>query len=79
MDPVQIPFPRWQGHNIYNTQTYNRFLSFHFIESPSRQNEVYTSANDSLATIDIPIPPQHIYDIDILVSENEQNITEYFR
>ena len=52
------------------------FLFFHFIESPSRQNEVFTSANDSLATIDIPIPPQHKYDIDILVSENEQNITE---
>ena len=52
------------------------FYSFHFIDTPLCQNEVSTSANSSLATIDIPIPPQHKYDIDILISENEENITK---
>ena len=54
----------------------NRFLFFSvFIDAPTAQN-VFTSSNNSLATIDIDISPEHKYDIDILISENEENIIE---
>ena len=51
------------------------FLIF-FIGSLAKQMDIFISLNDSLATIDIPIPAEQKNDIDVLTGENEQCISK---
>ena len=51
-------------------------LFVYFIGNSAQQPTVFTSKNDSFATIDVHIPDEHKCNINILISENESCISE---
>ena len=51
-------------------------LFLYFIGNRARDTTVFISKNDSLATINVPILEEYKHDINILISENEECISD---